>query len=140
MRWLEAALGFETTFLLTDSEGRLAHAEGKIGEALICVGGEWEGPQLGGAKMRSPASLGGAGTQFLRFHLESGLDEHCARARAAGANITDEPANQFYGARTYRVMDPEGHIWNFSQAFEEVSGDEMTAKTGLRVASSLAEV
>ena len=140
MRWLEKALGFETTFLMTDAEGRVGHSELKLGEALISVGGEWEGPQLGGAKMRSPASLDGAGTQFLRIHMESGLDEHCAKARAAGATITDEPANQFYGARTYRVMDPEGHIWNFSQAVEQVSTEEMTAKTGLKVQTSLEEV
>ncbi len=106
-------------------------------DAPVAIGGEWSGPQLGGAQMKSPASLGGAGTQFIRIELDKDLDAHCARARAAGARITDEPADQFYGARTYRAMDPEGHIWNFSEAVRVVSGEEMEAASGLKIRTSL---
>lgn len=62
LHWLEAAFGFETEVLLTDAEGKLAHAEMCFRNCNIAIGGEWEGPQLGGARMRSPASLDGAGT------------------------------------------------------------------------------
>ena len=79
----------------------------------------------------------GINTQFVRIHLEDGLDEHCERARAAGARITDEPADQFYGARTYRAVDPEGHVWNFSQEVRVVSGEEMEKATGLKIHTSL---
>ena len=108
MKWLEAAFGFETTALVTDAEGKVGHAEMDCLGSPIGVGGEWAGPQLGGAAMKSPKSLGGAGTQFMRITLPEGLDAHCEHARAAGARITDEPADQFYGARTYRAMDPSG--------------------------------
>lgn len=140
MRFLEAAFGFETTVLLTDAEGRVAHSEMELLGCPISVGGEWAGPQLGGAALRSPASLGGVGTQFLRIALPEGLDTHCETARAAGARITQEPEDQFYGDRTYRAMDPEGHIWNFSQAVRAVSGDEMEATAGLKIHTKLAEV
>lgn len=140
LKWLELAFGFETTVLLTDAEGNVGHSEMSFLNAVISVGGEWAGPQLGGAAMKAPASLGGAGTQFLRIALPEGLDAHCERARAAGARITAEPEDQFYGDRTYRAMDPEGHVWNFSQAVREVSGEEMERASGLKISTSLEEV
>jgi uncharacterized glyoxalase superfamily protein PhnB len=140
MKWLEAAFGFETTVLLTDAEGRVAYSEMNYLGSQISVGGEWTGPQLGGAAMKSPASLGGVGTQFLRIALPGELDAHCATARAAGARITEEPADQFYGDRTYRAMDPEGHIWNFSEVVAAVSGEEVHEAAGLKVHTSLSEV
>ena len=139
MKWLEAAFGFETTALVTDAEGQVGHAEMDCLGSPIGVGGEWAGPQLGGAAMKSPKSLGGAGTQFMRITLPEGLDAHCEHARAAGARITDEPANQFYGARTYRAMDPEGHIWNFTEEVRVVSTEEMERASGLTFATSLPE-
>lgn len=139
LRWLEQAFGFETTTLVTDADGKLAHSEMSFRGGAVQIGGEWGGGPIGPARMRSPASLDGVGTQFIRINLTDGLDEHCAAARAAGARIVDEPQDQFYGARTYRVIDPEGHVWNFSQEVRAVSGEEMEAATGLKVRSSLAE-
>lgn len=48
------------------------------------------------------------------------VDAHCARARAEGATIVDEPALHDYGEeywadRSYGAVDPEGHLWWFSQ-------------------------
>jgi len=69
--------------------------------------------------------------------LPGGLDAHCERARAAGAVITQEPEDQFYGARTYRARDLEGHVWNFSQEGRAVSSEEMNAASGLTATTSL---
>ena len=140
IRWLERVFGFEVTALITDPQGRLAHSQLSFGGADLSVGGEWEGEIVGPARMRSPASVEGINTQFLRIHLQDGLDEHCAQARAAGARILDEPTDQFYGARTYRAMDPEGHVWNFSQEVRVVSGEEMERATGLKIHTSLEDV
>ena len=41
------------------------------------------------------------------------VDAHHARARAEGATIAAEPADQDHGERTYRAIDPEGHRWIF---------------------------
>jgi uncharacterized glyoxalase superfamily protein PhnB len=140
LKWLEKAFGFEVTTLVTDAEGKLAHSAMAFHGGAINVGGEWESPQIvGPARMRSPATVEGVNTQFVRVHLEDGLDAHCEHARAAGARILDEPQEQFYGARTYRVMDPEGHVWNFSQDVRVVSGEEMEAASGLKVRTSLAD-
>lgn len=61
------------------------------------------------------------------------VDAHCARARAAGARIVAEPTDQFYGDRTYRAADPEGHHWVFAQHVRDVPADEMSANSGLKV-------
>ncbi len=138
MKWLESAFGFETNVLVTDNEGRLAHAEMSFLGGPIGVGGEWASEQLlGPASLKSPASLGGAGTQFIRIAMDEGLDEHCARARAAGARITQAPEDQFYGDRTYRALDLEGHVWNFAQNVAAVSAEDMHKAKGLTIRTSV---
>jgi uncharacterized glyoxalase superfamily protein PhnB len=138
LHWLEKAFGFETSMLVTDDDGNVGHAEMSFGDGRIGVGGEWASPeQLGPAEMKSPLSLGGAGTQFVRISLAQGLDAHCERARAAGARITQEPKDQFYGARTYRALDPEGHVWNFDQPIADLSIAEMEQASGLTIREKL---
>lgn len=139
IRWLEKAFGFEVAALIMDGDGNLAHSEIKFAGASLNVGGEWEGPIVGPARMRSPASVEGINTQFLRFHLESGIDEHCERARAAGARIVAEPEDQFYGDRVYRALDPEGHVWNFAQEVAAFDPDAMHEKMGLTLVTALPE-
>jgi uncharacterized glyoxalase superfamily protein PhnB len=134
LAWLEIAFGFETSLLVTDDAGGVAHAEMSFGDGRVGVGGEWSSPALlRPAAMRSPASLGGQGTQFVRVALEEGIDAHCIRAEAAGARIVQRPADQFYGARVYRALDLEGHVWNFDQTIEEVPVIEMEAASGLSI-------
>ena len=53
------------------------------------------------------------------------VDAHCARARAAGARIADEPKVHDYGEdywadRSYGAVDPEGHLWWFTQRVREL--------------------
>jgi uncharacterized glyoxalase superfamily protein PhnB len=134
MRWLEDAFGFETSLLVTDKDGNLGHAEVSFNGEPIGVGGEWSSAELlGPASMKSPASIDGVGSQFIRIYLAEGLDQHCARARAAGARIVQAPEDQFYGARTYRALDPEGHVWNFSQDIGNLSVEQMEQASGLTI-------
>ena len=138
LKWLERAFGFETSMLVTDESGNVGHAEMSLGEGRIGIGGEWGAAELiGPARMRSPVSIEGQGTQFIRVSLASGLDEHCAKAEAAGARITQRPADQFYGARVYRALDPEGHVWNFDQEIAEVPIAEMEKASGLTIRTTL---
>ena len=139
LRWLEKAFGFETSLLVTDEAGNVGHAEMSYQGGHIGIGAEWGAAELiGPARMRSPASLEGQGTQFIRISMASGLDEHCAKAETAGARITQRPADQFYGARVYRALDPEGHVWNFDMDIAVVSNADMEKATGLKIATSLA--
>jgi uncharacterized glyoxalase superfamily protein PhnB len=139
LQWLEVAFGFETTLVVSDDAGAVAHAEMSFGGGHVTIGGEWGSPELlGPARMKSPASLDGQGTQFIRVTLEEGLDAHCIRAEAAGARIVQRPEDQFYGARTYRALDLEGHVWCFDQKIEDLTLVEMEEASGLTLSTALA--
>ena len=125
--WLEKAFGFERTMVITDEDGKLGHSEMRFGDGYIMIGGEWID------YVASPASIGGKNTQSIHVHLASGLDDHCERARAAGATILQEPADQFYGDRTYRARDPEGHVWTFGQTVRYVGREEAEKASGLTI-------
>jgi uncharacterized glyoxalase superfamily protein PhnB len=125
--WLENAFGFERTMVISDREGRLGHAELRFGDGYIMVGSEWADFTA------SPASVGGKNTQGIHVLLTENIDLHCERARLAGAVIQQEPADQFYGDRTYRARDPEGHVWTFAQSVKHVSREEAEKVSGLKI-------
>ena len=127
LKWLEEAFGFELFMLIEDAEGNLAHSEMRFGNAAVMVGNEWS------ADHKSPASLDGKTTQTVNIHVPDDVDAHCERARRAGAQIIAEPETQFYGDRTYRCRDPEGHIWTVSQTVRQTSREEAEAASGLKI-------
>src|SRR6186713_143122 len=126
LKWLQSAFGFEPNEVLTDAEGNIVHAEMSHDEGVVMIGNEWFD------WTRSPASVEGKNTQRVHVRLREGIDEHCARARQAGAKIVMEPADQFYGDRTYMAADPEGHHWTFAQSLRDVTNAEMEAATGFK--------
>jgi uncharacterized glyoxalase superfamily protein PhnB len=125
--FLEKAFGFELFMLIEDGEGKLAHSEMRFGDAVVMVGNEWS------ADHKSPRSIGGKNTQTVHIQIADDVDAHCERARAAGAEILMEPATQFYGDRTYRCRDPEGHIWTVAQTVQTVTREEAEAASGLKI-------
>lgn len=127
LSWLERAFGFEVTMAIEgpDEAPEMCHYEMAIdGRGRLVLGGEWAD------WARSPASAGGVNTQTTHVALAGDLDAHCERARAAGAEIAAEPEDQFYGDRTYRAVDLEGHVWTFSAHVREVTRAEAEAAIG----------
>jgi len=127
LAWLEKAFGFELFMLIEDAQGDLAHSEMRFGDAVVMIGNEWSGDH------KSPKSIGGKNTQTVHIQIATDVDAHCERARAAGAEILMEPATQFYGDRTYRCRDPEGHIWTVAQTVQTVTREEAEAASGLKI-------
>jgi uncharacterized glyoxalase superfamily protein PhnB len=125
--WLEKAFGFERSMVISDQEEKLVHSEMKFGDGYIMVGSEWAD------FIASPASVGGKNTQTIHVHLNDGIDAHCERARAAGATIIREPADQFYGDRSYMAKDPEGHVWSFAQTVRYVTREEAEKASRLKI-------
>lgn len=126
--WLCRAFGFEVRLKVGGDSGRIVHSELVYGEALVMVAQSGNRPTHPkfppGA---SPRSVGGANTQSLMVFVD-GVDEHCARARAAGANVVEEPAVHDYGAgywadRGYGALDPEGHMWWFTERVRNPPGE-----------------
>lgn len=126
LKWLQKAFGFEVGEVLTDSKDNIVHAEMTHEDGVIMISSEFT------SWARSPSSTGGTNTQRVHVRLSKGIDEHCERARQAGATIEMNPATQFYGDRTYVAVDPEGHHWTFSQAVKQVSLAEMEQATGFK--------
>jgi len=126
LKWLQKAFGFEPSEVLTDAKDNIVHAEMTHGDGVIMISNEFT------SWARSPDSVGGTNTQRVHVRLEKGIDEHCARARAAGAKVAMDPADQFYGDRTYSAMDLEGHHWTFSQTVKAVTMAEMEQATGFK--------
>lgn len=136
LAWLEKAFGFETTMLIEGPGGddKLMHSEMSFaGRGRIMVGGQWAD------WVKSPRDVGGGNTQMLSVQVDGpgNVDAHCERARAAGAVITQEPETQFYGDRTYRCVDLEGHVWTFSQSVKQMTVAEMEAAGGVKIKGSL---
>jgi uncharacterized glyoxalase superfamily protein PhnB len=128
LKWLQNAFGFEASEVLTAANGDIVHAEMSHGDGVVMVGSvfaDWTA---------SPASLGGKNTQRVHVRLAHGIDEHCARARQAGARIAMEPADQFYGDRTYMAVDLEGHHWTFTQPVKDTTNEEMEKASGFKFA------
>ncbi|MGI9170337.1 MAG: VOC family protein [Caulobacteraceae bacterium] len=127
LAWLEKAFGFETVMLIEDADGGVAHSEMRFGDAIVMVGSEWS------ADHKSPKSIDGKNTQSIHLQIDTDIDAHCERAKAGGAEIIMAPATQFYGDRTYRCRDPEGHIWAVGQTVKAVSREEAEKASGLKI-------
>lgn len=122
--WLQTAFGLQPVLAIRDPGGQLVHAEMRCGDGLVMLGGEWH------ERTRAPGALDGRLTQTIHVAVPD-VDGHCARARAAGATIAAEPEDQFYGDRTYRALDLEGHMWTFAQTLRELTPAEWDAASGL---------
>lgn len=117
--WLCSAFGFAIRLKIEGEGGRIEHSEITYGDAVVMVGSERMGRDVKFAtRMLSPLSAGG-NTHGLMPYVND-VNAHCAQARAHGANIIDEPAvhdcgEQYWADRSYGVIDPEGHLWWFTQ-------------------------
>jgi uncharacterized glyoxalase superfamily protein PhnB len=97
--WLERALGAERLAVYEDDEGRVAHAEIRIGESTIMAGDERPG---------SRATPPGVSVIYV---VVDDADAAYERAKAAGAEVT-EPVDQDYGSRDITVTDLDGNRWS----------------------------
>ena len=124
--WLCKAFGFEVRLKVEGDDGTIHHSELVFGEALVMVGGTGRadpGKEAYQKNQVSPRSLNGAVTAALCLFVDD-ADAHCARSRAAGAEIFYEPATSDYGDdywsdRSYGARDPEGHQWWFMQRLRD---------------------
>jgi uncharacterized glyoxalase superfamily protein PhnB len=128
LEWLERVFGLERVMVIRSAEGAVEHAEMRFqGRGGFMFGPEWSDFSA------SPAAVGGRNTQRVHVMLREGLDAHCERVRAAGAEILMKPKDQFYGDRSYLVRDLEGHVWTFSQPVRKVGRAEAEAASGLKI-------
>jgi PhnB protein len=112
------AFGATEMLRMADPQGRVGHAEIKIGDSVIMLADEH--PAMG---YRSPRSLGGSSISIL-LYLED-VDGVFERAVKHGAKAQRPVENQFYGDRSGTLEDPFGHVWTVATHVEDVPPEEM---------------
>lgn len=107
----------------TAPDGKLIHAEIKIGDSVVMITEDaTDGP------VRSPERLGGMVSCVMCLYWAD-VDAAWQRAVGAGAEVMYPLENQFYGERGGRLRDPFGQQWMMSQHIEDVSPQEMSRRT-----------
>jgi uncharacterized glyoxalase superfamily protein PhnB len=141
IEWLCGAFGFERHLVVPGEDGAVRYAELTFGDGMIMLG-PVEDSAFGGL-MTQPADAGGAETQICYLFVADAA-AHCARAKAAGAEIVLDIEEEDGGARGYSCRDPEGHIWNFGtydpwkrrlRRVESARQSELHPRPGLRQAA-----
>ena len=118
IEFYKQAFGATETFRMERPDGRVGHAEIKIGDSHVMLADEH--PEMGA---RGPRSIGGSPISLV-LYVED-VDATVNRAVEAGAKLTRPVANQFYGDRTGGVEDPFGHAWYVATHVEDVAPEEM---------------
>jgi uncharacterized glyoxalase superfamily protein PhnB len=103
--WLTGAFGFaeRTQFRHTEDDGRTSRTQLDVVDSVITVGL----PSVHGDSPRG-------GVSSMLYVYVDVVDEHYARARAAGATIAIELDDAPWGDRRYQATDLEGHHWTFA--------------------------
>jgi PhnB protein len=112
-------------------DGKVGHAELEIGDSLVMLSDPF--PQ---ASTKPPNELGG--TSVSVFIYVENVDAVVKQAVDAGAMVTMEVADQFWGDRFGSVKDPFGHLWSIATHVEDVPPKEMAerAKAAMAAMSS----
>jgi PhnB protein len=115
------AFGAREVMRMPQPDGKIGHAEVRIGEAPIMLADEF--PEM---NFRSPQSIGGTPVNILVYVND--VDKLVDQAVAAGAKLLRPVADQFYGDRLGVLEDPFGHSWSFATHIEDVSPEEMNKR------------
>ncbi len=121
----EAAITFykdvfdaEEVMRLTGPDDEIAHAEIKIGPAIIMLAGEYPDYNI-----HSPTFYGGSPVR-IHLHVDD-VDTLAKHVQKSGATIVMEPTDQPHGERKCRIRDPFGHEWLLGHEIEKLTPEEM---------------
>ena len=119
--WYKKALGAEEIARATGPDGKIMHAEIRIGDSIIMLN------DVMGPNGKGPRAYGGSPASLWVWVPDS--DAVFNRAVAAGARVLDGPmgkmADQFWGDRTGTLKDPEGYMWTIATHKEDLTPQEM---------------
>jgi PhnB protein len=114
-------LGAREVMRMAGPDGRVMHAEVRIGDSVVMLGDE---PQMPGC--RSPQSVG-ARTATLYLYVPD-VDAAFRRALRAGGREVAPPADMFWGDRVGTVEDPSGHQWMLATHKEDLTPREIARR------------
>jgi PhnB protein len=108
--FLKHTFNAEEVARMNGPDGRVAHAEVKIGDSMV---------------MMSDTTADYKPIESQLYVYVDNIDAAYKRALEAGATSVREPKNQFYGDRNASIKDPTGNIWGIATHVEDVSPEEM---------------
>ena len=120
IEFYKRAFGATEIMRMAQPDGRLGHAEIRLGDSVVMLADEY--PERG---IHGPEHYGGA-PMTLMFYTED-CDRIYQNALAAGAKSVREPTDQFYGDRMAGIEDPFGFQWYVATHIKDVSPEEMEA-------------
>lgn len=118
IEFYKEAFGAVEEFRLSEPSGRTGHAELKFGPYTVMISDEYPEYGIYGPEPGRPTG------SCVHLHVDD-VDAVTQRAISAGAKLTMEPADQFHGERSSKVIDPFGHEWYLGSKIEDVSQAEM---------------
>jgi PhnB protein len=116
--YYKKAFGATELFRFPTPDGKIGHAEIKIGDSPIMLADEY--PAMG---YNGPQSLGGSPVSLMLYVDD--VDTVFSRAIDAGGAVKEAVSDKFYGDRIGTLTDPFGHVWHISTHKEDVSIEEM---------------
>ena len=108
--------------------GKIGHAELKIGDSLVMISDPF--PQ---STVRPPVEVGGS-TASIFMYVED-VDAAVKQAVDAGATVTMEVEDMFWGDRFGSVSDPFGHTWSIATHVEDLSPEEIAERGQVAMAA-----
>lgn len=124
IEWYKKALGAQEVARAEGPDGKIMHAEIRIGDSLIMLN-----DAMGGSK--GPKAMGGSPAS-LWVYVDD-CDALFNRAVGAGAHVAPGPmgqlADQFWGDRTGTFTDPQGYRWTIATHKEDLTPEEMKQRT-----------
>jgi len=120
IEYYKKAFGATEVFRMDQPDGKVGHAELKIGNSRIMV--SEENPKMGHG-YTSATSIGASPVSLYLYMPD--VDRVVERAVAAGAKTLKPVQDQFYGDRSGFIQDPFGHLWGIATHIEDVSPKEL---------------
>lgn len=117
IEWYKKALGAEEVSRSVGPDGKIMHAEIKIGNSRVMLNDVMMGSQQG------PQAFGGS-PAGLWLYVENS-DALFNRAVGAGAKVQMPLADQFWGDRGGAIADPAGYTWWIATRKEDLTPAEM---------------
>jgi PhnB protein len=118
IEFYKSVFGATEVLRMPGPEGKVGHAEIKIGDSHIMLADEH--PEMG---YRSARSIGGSPVSIV-LYVES-VDATVEKAVAAGATLVKPVKDQFYGDRMGSIEDPFGNQWHVATHIEDVAPEEL---------------
>lgn len=118
IEFYKQAFGATEVLRLQSPDGKIGHAEVKIGDSHVMLADEF--PEMGA---KSPKSIGGTPVGLAVYVPD--VDRVFAQAIAAGGKEERPVQDQFYGDRSGTLIDPFGHKWTIATHIEDVPQEEV---------------